>query len=145
MTLKILTREEIEKKREIKIEVEPVPEWGEDVAVGLRYWSGADRDRFDMELQRRKPNEEAEIDLMGMKAWCLAMSLCDENGVQLYTEEDVDGLNQLDGIVIGRLFKKTQDMNGIGEKVVKDLEGNLTGVQSADNGSDSPDSSEDEQ
>lgn len=145
MTLKILTREEIAEKSEIRIEIEPIPEWGDDVAVGMRYWSGTERDEFDMELQRRKPGDDDLMDLIGMKAFCLALSICDESGERLYDEAGIDELNDLNSEILQRLFKKAQEMNGIGDKAVEELEKNSNGVQSADSGSDSPASSEDEQ
>lgn len=139
--LRIITREEIQAQEEIRIELFPVPEWGEDFAIGLQYWSGAYREKFDIELQRRKPDEKDEIDLAGMKAFCLSLSIVDEHGQEQYEETDVEEIGRLNGELINRLFAKVQEMNGIGAKAVEDLEGNLNGESKDDNGSGSPDNS----
>ena len=79
-----------------KIKFVEVPEWGGK--VGMKVISGTARDKFE--------SFYTEKNMSNFRVRFLAESLCDEDGIRLFTENDVEELGKKSSIVIARLFNE---------------------------------------
>lgn len=95
----MLTREQILSLNDLPTKSVEVPEWGTSVYV--RPMSGADRRKFFALL----PTDE--VTNAHMVAWCA----CDENGVRLFTDEDVTALLAKHGRALDRIASAALDFN----------------------------------
>lgn len=108
MGITILTKDSIISSNDLPRERVSVPEWGGDVFI--RTMSGADRDAFEASLSdenRRMKNIRARL---------VALTLCDETGIRLFSDEDVDQLGAKSASVLDRLFSISQRINKLGAK-----------------------------
>ncbi len=105
MTMTILNRDAILGAQDIITEDIPVPEWGGSVRIGLM--SGAARDQF---LSGREKNTS----LSCFQASILAATIIDPNGKRLFTEADIEALQQKSGQVLGRLADAAFRINAVG-------------------------------
>lgn len=95
-------------RRTVKVSV---PELDTDVYLGV--WSGAERAAFHMWYGPEKRSE-----LFGR---VLCMSLFDESGNRVFTDDDVMHVQQcLDGVVAERLTLEALRLNGIAKEAVED-------------------------
>lgn len=111
----MLSKEDILKAEDRKIEIVDVPEWGGQ--VGIRVMSGAERDRWELDFITKPGNREVRASL-------LAFTLCDENGKPLFTEADVKALGEKSGAVLTRLFVVAKRLSAVGAEDVEELEKN---------------------
>ena len=85
----ILNRKEVLLANDIVKELVHIPEWGGDVYV--RGMSGEARDKFEMLiLQTNGKSKKANTE--NFRAKLASMTVCDENGDLLFTEDDVKEL-----------------------------------------------------
>jgi hypothetical protein len=115
-----LGRDEILDVDDIKVEIVPVPEWGERVAVRLKVLSAAERDAFEASTVttkggRQKPN------LANLRARLVARCMVDEHGKRVFESGDVARLGQKSSAALDRLFAKCQEINGFSEKDIEEL------------------------
>lgn len=102
------------KTREIK-----VPEWGPDATVTIRELTGDERDAYDQEVYEHKG------DFRGLRAFLVAMSLCDESGKSLgFTEAEIKQLGSKSGAAIDRLFEAAKRLSGLEGEAVEEAEKN---------------------
>lgn len=114
----ILTRKDILTADDIKRELVPVPEWGGDVYV--RGLTGAEVDKFsEASIKQRGKNQV--VNMEGIRARLVSMSICDENGKRLFTDADVTALSGKSSAALIRLFKIAQRLSGLGEEDVEEL------------------------
>ena len=105
----------------LKPTIETVTTDAGDACVGVM--SGANRDAFVHACSVR--TKAGVMDISGLKAQLVALTLCDENGHRLFEgDEAVDEINAISGVVIDQLFEAAQRVNGLTEEVQDDLEGN---------------------
>ncbi len=110
----MLTRDMIVKFQDIpKPEVVEVPEWGG--SVGVKVMNGLQRDEFESLVQSRCDKDGKPIDIKGVKARLLTLTLCDGEGKLLFSEADVDVLLSKSGEVLNSLFKVAQRVNKLSE------------------------------
>ena len=95
-----------------------VPEWGG--AVRLRCLSGVQRD----EIETRCANRETG----NLRARMVAMAAVDDDGKPLFTAADVAGLGGKNAAVLDRLFDVVQELSGLADKDLEELEGNSGGA-----------------
>jgi hypothetical protein len=100
-----LTREAILGAQDIKTEDVRVPEWGGSVRIGVM--SGTARDAF---LAGRERNSS----LSCFQAAMLAATIIDPGGKRLFTEADIEALQEKNGQVLGRLADVAFRINAIG-------------------------------
>jgi hypothetical protein len=115
-----LGRDEILDVDDIKVEIVPVPEWGEKVAVRLKVLSAAERDAFEASTVttkggRQKPN------LANLRARLVARCMVDEHGKRIFESGDVARLGQKSSAALDRLFAKCQEINGFSDKDIEEL------------------------
>lgn len=105
-----LSKEEILKVNDMRYDCVAIPEWGGDVRIKTMSLS----DQLAYEEVRKGENTE-NIIIQLVKTSCV-----DENGKQLFTDEDVKLLHDKSADVICRIFQKCLDINVVNsEKVEK--------------------------
>ena len=115
-----LTKEQILKANDLIIREVDVPEWGG--SIRMRTLSGKDRDSFEEVIQKRKKGQMLE--LRGLKAMLLSLTVIEEDGCPMFSEGDLEKLNDKSSKVINDLFEVATKMNGIGEEAVEELRKN---------------------
>jgi hypothetical protein len=113
----VLSREQILAAIDQKIEYVEVPEW--DGGVYVRNMTGKTRDKF--ERSRCKiVGKEIEIVHENTRASLLSATLCDKDGMLLFTPEDIEALGEKNGAALDRLFDVAQRLSGMGKAEVED-------------------------
>jgi len=98
-----------------------VKEWNIDVYV--RVLSVGERD--DWELAWLDIRNKGVEKFHNFRAFYLARTLCDEHGVRIYQDNELDEVAKLDGAVMGELFDVAQRHNKLTEADVVELAGEL--------------------
>lgn len=89
-----------------------VPEW--DTTVYLRVLSGAERSSIDARAkQLEKAGRPGDI-----AAFMVALTACEANGQRIFSDADVEALNNKNGLVLDRLALAAAEHNGIGQAAV---------------------------
>jgi hypothetical protein len=82
-----------------------VPEW--DAEIHVKSWSGSER----VKVQSLQKSDE-------LLARVVALSACDEAGVRLFSDEDVNALQEKNGAVLERVALAALQHNGIGKEAI---------------------------
>lgn len=144
--MKELTKEDILNSADINIQPMDVPEWGGTIYI--KSMSGKERDEFEASIKTYevtptgKDKSTTKVDIKGLKVILISLVVCDKEGKLLFTRADVDKLNQKSAKPLQNVFEKAQELNGLGEKAIKELTKNSEGEKNEGSGSDSPVSSE---
>jgi hypothetical protein len=115
----MLTAEKILKAQDLsELEKVDVPEWGDFVYV--RKMNGMERDRW--ELMTSKAVEKP----MGanVRASLCAMTICDEKGKRLFTDNQMSALGAKSAIALDRIFAVSKDLNKLNDDDIEELEKN---------------------
>jgi hypothetical protein len=88
---------------DVKLEEVAVPEWGGSVFV--KVLSGTDRDKFEDAYSTEK--------MKNFRARFLVMTLCDEKGQRLFTDEEMNELGKKSSVVIAKIFDKAWSLNAL--------------------------------
>lgn len=129
----ILTREQILQANDIITETVSVPEWGGEVLV--RGLSGSERDGFEDATLEQK-GKSRRVNLANVRARLCALSIVDENGKRMFSDEDVRALGRKSAAALDRVFSAAQRLSGLSDEDVEELAKNSGGGQSEDSGSD---------
>jgi hypothetical protein len=89
----------------------PVPEWKGDVFV--KTLSGLERDAFE--------ESYAEQKMKSFRVRFLVLTLCDDSGERLFSDDDTDALGKKSSVVINRLFEKAWAHNAFTQEAVEGL------------------------
>lgn len=128
----VLTREQILKAQDVKIEMVDVSEWWGG-CVYVRSLTGKQRDAF--EASRYKwVGDKIELQHDNTRARLLAMTVSDEHGTLLFTEGDIELLGQKDAAPLDKLFDVAQRLSAMRPK---DLEEKLKNFGAALTGNSS--------
>lgn len=98
-----------------------VKEWKLNVYV--RVMSVGERD--DWELAWIDIRSKGVEKFRNFRAFYLVRTLCDENGIRIWKDDELDEVAQLDGSVMGELFDVAQRHNKLTEADVVELAGEL--------------------
>lgn len=133
--LPLLGRAEIDQVSDILHEDVPVPEWGGKVRI--RGMSGTQRSFINATFVASKGQSvEVRIEaLKTMRERVVAQCLIDAKGNRLYGDKEFSKLGEKNDVVIQRLFDKAQELSGISEGEMEELEGKSAAPESG--GSDS--------
>src|SRR5215813_3737713 len=101
-------RDQIVSVNDLPIREVPVPVWGDGATVFLRTMTAADRDLCFM-LARK--GDSQDVDPYNFRARLLVFCICDEFGVRLFRNDEVDLLGAKCGAAIGHLFAEAQKLN----------------------------------
>lgn len=116
--VKMLTREEILGVQDIATEVLEVPEWGGTVKV--RGLTGAERDRYENDSLDQK-GKNMKVNLTNARARLVALSLVDDDGKLLFTEQDVRALGRKSAAALDRIFSVAQRLSGLTQEDMDEL------------------------
>jgi len=116
----MLNRDSILNARDFGLKEVEVPEWGGEVY--LRKWSAKDRSAYiskSVNVDEGGGHVNYETIFDG-QVWAVAMSLCDEEGKRLFTDDEIDLLAAKNGDVIQKLCEEVFKLNGLAEKSVEE-------------------------
>ena len=111
----MLTKDSILAVQDFTTKTVDVPEWGGSVL--LRGLSSRDKDKFETELAETQ-------DLNNLRARLVVLSLVDENGERMFSDDEADSLGQKNALVIGRLFDEVRELSGMSDEALGIAEGN---------------------
>ncbi len=130
----LLSKTEILTANDLQTEDITVPEWGGSVRV--RSFTGRERDAFEASMVRGD-GKDRKVDLTNMRARLVGLTVIDETGQRLFTDEEADLLGAKSGAALDRVFAVAQKLNGLSGSDVEELTKNSSGVPSAASTSDS--------
>ena len=126
----MLSAEKILKAQDLsELEKVDVPEWGDFVYV--RKMNGMERDRWELMTSNavEKP--------MGanIRASLCAMTICDEKGKRLFTDNQMNALGAKSASALDRIFSVSKDLNKLNDDDIEELEKNSLAAVPAASGS----------
>ena len=124
----LLSKTAILTANDLQTEDIEVPEWGG--AVRVRSFTGRERDAFESSMVRGD-GRDRKVDLTNMRARLVGLTVIDETGQRLFTDEEVDLLGAKSGAALDRVFAVAQKLNGLSGTDVEELSKNSSGVPSA--------------
>lgn len=120
----LLTREKILSAHDMKTVIVHVPEWDGDVSV--RTLSAAERDNYEAGFVGQKiDGENATLDKGGMinlRARLVSWTVVNEQGENIFTEEDVVELGKKNAAAVDRIFDAARKISGLTKQDVKVLQ-----------------------
>ena len=109
----------------------------EDGAALYKTWKhDIMRDAFEASMVRGD-GKDRKVDLTNMRARLVGLTVVDETGQRLFTDEEADLLGAKSGAALDRVFAISQKLNGLSGADVEELTKNSSGVLSAVSTSDS--------
>ena len=126
--MNLLSKTAILAANDLKSEDVEVPEWGG--AVRVRSFTGRERDAFESSMVRGE-GRDRKVDLTNMRARLVGLTVIDETGQRLFTDDEVDLLGAKSGAALDRVFAVAQKLNGLSGADVEELSKNSSGVPSA--------------
>ena len=126
--MNLLSKTAILAANDLKSEDIEVPEWGG--AVRVRSFTGRERDAFEASMVRGD-GKDRKVDLTNMRARLVGLTVIDETGQRLFTDDEVDLLGAKSGAALDRVFAVAQKLNGLSGADVEELSKNSSGVPSA--------------
>ena len=130
----LLSKTAILAAQDLQTEDVEVPDWGG--AVRVRSFTGRERDAFEASMVRGD-GRDRKVDLTNMRARLVGLTVIDEAGQRLFTDEEVDLLGAKSGAALDRVFAIAQKLNGLSGADVEELSKNSSGVPSVVSISDS--------
>lgn len=137
---KILGRQDILESDDLETEECNVPEWGGVVIV--RALAGVERDAYESEIFTAPavPGASPEFNLQNIRAKLASRTIVDEDGKRLFSDQDIVMLGMKSAAALDRVFTVAQRLSRLTNKDIQELADQLVKDQSADSGSDSPES-----
>lgn len=116
----LLNREQIlESRNRLPSKDVDVPEWGGTVRV--RALSGSQRDAFEASIV----SSDGKVRKMeNVRARICALSIRNEDGGRMFTDEDIIDLGETSAAALDRVFKEAQRLSGFSDSAVEELEKN---------------------
>jgi NTP pyrophosphatase (non-canonical NTP hydrolase) len=111
----ILSKEEILAVQDLPTTEVNVPEWGG--SVRLKGMSAGEREALEEEVT----DKNGKVNTKNIRVKLLVRSIVDENGEKLFSETDMEKLNEKSADIITRLFIAAQNLNGMSEAAVEDM------------------------
>lgn len=125
MNKKPLSRDDVLGAQDIDIEEIEVPEWGGTVFV--KGMTGKEREQFEKGYSDTKGNIRAKL---------VSMTICDKDGVLLFSLEDVEKLGSKSASALIRIFDVARRLSRIGkdenENISEEMETNPSGDSASD-------------
>ena len=110
-------------------ELVEVPEWGG--AVYVRALTGAERDQFEASIVEQR-GRDVRMNMRNIRAKLVALTVVDEDGQRIFTDDDVAALGGKSAAALDRLFAVAQRLSGLSMEDVEELAKNSESGQSAD-------------
>ena len=115
----LLSKNDILQASDLATEDVPVPAWGGTVRV--RSMTGRDRDAFSESLAR---DASGNVDFTNYRAKLVAKCAVDENGVQIFTEDDIAALAGKSASALATVFEVADRLNSVGASAIEDSKKN---------------------
>ncbi len=129
----MLSREKILTAQDLKREIVDVPEWGGEVYV--RGFTALEKEEVEMRSMAMVDIATGQIrdarQLAGLKAWIVARCTVDSDGVRIFSDADMDGLQGKNAEVISRLADVAGRLSSLG---VEEAEKNSVSRQNGNSG-----------
>jgi len=125
----VLNREAILAAKDLPRELVEVPEWGG--AVYVRALTGAERDQFEASIVEQR-GRDVRMNMRNIRAKLVALTVVDEDGQRIFTDDDVAALGGKSAAALDRLFAVAQRLSGLSKEDVEELAKNSESGQSAD-------------
>lgn len=112
----------------------PVPEWApqdmpaEQAYVWVRTLDGEERDKWEESLTENK-GKRVKVKLDNIRAKLAVATCVDDDGRQVFTEEDIVKLSKLSCLPLARVFNVASELNGLSQEDVDELVGESKGGQ----------------
>lgn len=121
--LKFLSKDEILKAEDLKVEPVEVPEWGG--TVNVRGLTGVERDdweesRLDRKAKLRK-GQATPLKLSNFRASLVVRTVCNDRGELLFGDKDIVLLGKKSAIALSRVFEVAMRLSGVSEDDVEEL------------------------
>jgi len=116
--MSLLTRDAILEAHDIEIERIDVPEWGGHIFV--KGMSGVERDKFEAAIVEQR-GKAVKVNMANIRAKLAAHTICDEDGVPLFTPKDVVALGDKSALALQRVFDVAQRLSGITSDDIEEL------------------------
>jgi hypothetical protein len=119
-----MSREQILSLSDLQIQKVYVPEWKMDVHV--RSLSGSERDQFEEANLIRERNRKSgmmnfDVRLANSRARLVSLTCCDEKGVRLFQDSDVEALGKKNSAALSLLYNVAASLSGITDEDLEDL------------------------
>jgi hypothetical protein len=123
-----LSREQILAVQDLTIEEVYVPQWGGSVRI--RSLTALQRGRLEVSTLERK-GRDADQNLIMLRARMVALSIVDESGTRVFSERDVESLNDKSASALETVFKAAMRLSGLSKEDVDELTKNSESAPSA--------------
>lgn len=125
----LLNKEQILSADDLTYKNVEVPEWNGTVRV--RTMTGLERMKFeDGALKIKGDSVELSDGSVNIICRLLALTICGDDGERIFGDDEMKALAEKSVRPLLRLFKVAQELNGIGEDEVEELEKNSETVPS---------------
>ena len=114
----MLTRESILQSDDLPRELVEVPEWSGQIYC--KTLTGTERDAFEQSMVHKKN----KTNLANVRARFAVLTVCDNTGKRLFTDEDAKELGTKSAAALDRVFEVAQRLNGFSKEDAEDLAGN---------------------
>lgn len=127
-----LSRDVILAATDVQFEDVEVPEWGGKVRV--KSLTGKERDALESSMIVGK-GKNKDVSLSNLRAKLVAQSVVDEQGMAIFTDEDIPALGAKSAAALNRVYEVAQRLSGITQDDVDELTKNSETAPSDDSGS----------
>jgi hypothetical protein len=124
-----LSRDDILKPRDLKMEEVDVPEWGGIVRV--RELTGEARDDYETSLMRVTA-KGAVPEMSNRRAKLVARAVVNEDGSPLFSLADVHALGAESAAALERVATVAERLSGLSDEALEDAEGNSEAAAGGD-------------
>ncbi|MGW6257619.1 hypothetical protein [Streptomyces sp. NPDC055085] len=119
---------------DVKTQEVPVPEWCGEVLI--RALTGEQRDKFEASCVQIGKGGVKKMNLAGMRARLVAMSIVNEAGEPIFVPADVPALSKKSASALDRVFQACQKLSGLSpedvEELVEDFDETPSGASTSD-------------
>ena len=126
--MSLLSKTDILSADDLKTQDVAVPEWYGSVRI--RSLTGRERDAFEAGLVKGE-GKERKVDMANMRARLVGLTVINEFGERLFTDDEVELLGAKSGAALDRVFSAAQRLNSLASEDVEQLTKNSSGAQSA--------------
>lgn len=127
---RILTRETILGAKDMTVMDVPTPEWdGEGSFVVVKRLNARERDNWEAGGVIYDSDGKSTPNFVNMRARLCALTIVDEEGKRIFTDEDVVLLGEKSSLVITRIYDAACKLSGIGQDKEKNAVKNSEATQ----------------
>jgi hypothetical protein len=117
----LLSKDLILSSDDLPKELVSVPEWGGEVYI--RCLTAAERDDWEASVMHMEGNK-TKANMQNLRAKLVARTLCDEDGVRMFSDADVAALGQKSAAALDRLYTVAARISKISKQDEDELLGN---------------------